>query len=84
VILGQVFGADRMSIAARLRAWYRGPFVPRENDADPMLVFTGGEHKQPALAKALGVLARFWLNHWKWIIGTALAVALAVYAKHRS
>jgi hypothetical protein len=58
-ILGQVFGADRMSITARLRAWYRGPFVPRENDADAMLVFTGAEDKQPALAKSLGVVARF-------------------------
>lgn len=42
----------------------------------------GGEHKQPGLTKALDAVGGFWLRHWKWIIGTALAVVLAIYTKH--
>jgi hypothetical protein len=31
-------------------------------------------YEPPALAKALGTIGRFWLAHWKWIIGTAIAM----------
>ena len=43
-------------------------------------MFLTGYYEQPALAKVLGVLGRFWLAHWQWIIGTVLAIIGLVVA----
>ena len=71
-----------MSIIERFRKWHQGPFMPYENRPGARFVRMGGEHKQPGLTKALDAVGGFWLRHWKWIIGTALAVVLAIYTKH--
>jgi len=39
-----------------------------------IIVISPGHYEQPVLAKCLGVLGRFWLAHWQWIIGTSLAI----------
>ena len=68
------------SLAERIRNWYRGRYVPPPpNDPDsPLVILLMGHYEQPLLAELLGVAGRFWLRHWQWTIGTALAV-LAIF-----
>jgi hypothetical protein len=63
-------------IAERLKVWYRGRYIsPPPNHPYSSVVFVSpGHYEQPALAKVLGIVGRFWLAHWKWIIGTVIAV----------
>ena len=65
-----------MRIVERLKAWYRGKYVPPLPDDPNSQVFflSLGHYEQPALAKLLGTLVRFYLAHWQWVIGTVLAV----------
>lgn len=65
-----------MVLVEWLREWYRGRYVPpRLNDPNSsIVVLSPGRYEQPVLAKCLGALARFWLAHWQWIIGTFLAI----------
>lgn len=60
----------------KIKEWYRGKYVPpRKNDPNSPVVFIGlGHYEQPPLAKALGRLARFWLERWPWIITTLIAL----------
>jgi hypothetical protein len=64
-------------IAEMIREWYREPYVPPpETRPGSMVVFLGpGHHEQPLFAKGLKIAGTFWLNHWKWIITTSIAVA---------
>ena len=67
-------GRAELKIVQRLKNWYRGPFVPPlETRPGSPVVFLTGHHVQPPLAKLLGILGRFWLAHWQWVIGTILA-----------
>ena len=70
------------SLAERIRDWYRGTYVPPPpNDPDsPIVIISIGHYEQPLLAKLLGISGRFWLDHWQWIIGTALAVLAILVA----
>ena len=65
-----------MAILEKLKNWYRGrPIPPPANDPNSRLIFLSlGRFEQPALAKLLGKLGRFYLAHWQWIIGTAIAI----------
>lgn len=65
-----------MSIKQRVQDWYQGTYVPPPpNDPDSQIVFiSSGYYEQPPLAKALRAMVTFLLNHWQWIVGTALAV----------
>jgi hypothetical protein len=38
-------------------------------------IVTLDHYEPPALAKALRVLGRFWIAHWKWIITIAITIA---------
>jgi len=71
-----------MSIIERLKSWYRGAYVPPpENDPNSRVIFISpGHHQQPALAKFIGIVGRFYLAHWQWIIATTLAVLALVVA----
>jgi hypothetical protein len=68
------------SLAERIRSWYRGTYVPPPpNHPDSLFVIISpGHYEQPVLARLLGIAGLFWLRHWQWIIGTALAV-LAIF-----
>ena len=61
---------QRRTAADRLREWYRG----RELPSHPMVIELP-RYEQPPLAKGLGILGRFWLREWKWII-TVIAIPL--------
>ena len=66
----------KKSIRQRLQEWYQGTYVPPPpNDPDSHVVFISpGHYEQTPLAKAVKLLGAFWLKHWQWITGTALAV----------
>jgi hypothetical protein len=63
-----------MRIRQRLARWYRGRYVPPP-PSSRHVVFLTGHHEPSAPARFLRALVGFWLAHWQWIIGTALAVA---------
>lgn len=65
-----------MGVKTRLRAWYRGKYVPPPpNDPNSSIVFISpGHYEQPALARLLNMVGRFCLAHWQWVTGTLLAV----------
>ena len=70
-----------MAVIERLRIWYRGRYVPPPPiDHESIVIFGNGHYEQPPLAKMLGVLGRFYIAHWQWVIGTVLAVIAIVVA----
>src|SRR5580658_395613 len=77
------FEALPMSLKGMIESWYDGQFVPYENNANDSVVVFGGTYKRRWSARVARVLVNFWLNHWQWIIGTALAImGLAVAMTH--
>jgi uncharacterized membrane protein len=44
------------------------------------VVISPGYYKQPLLAKAIGQIGKFWLNHWQWILGILLTIVGLVVA----
>jgi hypothetical protein len=63
----------------RFLQWYDGEFV--ENDPASPLKFIASRRPSRA-ARGLRVLVKFYLNHWKWIIGFLIAV-LGLATQHR-
>jgi hypothetical protein len=65
-----------MLLINKIKTWYRGKYVPPPpNDPNsPIVIISLGHYEQPALAKLLRVIGRFWLSHWKWIVGIIIAV----------
>jgi len=60
-----------MHIIAKLSAWYRGEYVP-----PPPGRIAPGHYEQPFLAKCLGIMGRFWMRHWKWLLGFLVVFAM--------
>ncbi len=56
----------------RLHDWYRGKYVPPRPSTPYLAVISPGHYGQPAFAKLLRTVWRFWLDHWKWAIPTTL------------
>lgn len=74
---------ESMTLIEKVKNWYRGKYIPPlPNDPDsPVVFFSIGRYEQPLLAKILGAVGKFWIDHWQWIIGTFLAiVAICVAA----
>jgi len=65
-----------MKLVEKIRIWYRGRYVPppKSEPGDPFVIVSPGHYEQPRLAKALEAVAQFWLQHWKWLIGTLIAL----------
>lgn len=55
-----------MKIVQKLKEWYRGKYVPPPNNG--ALMFISPHYEQPLFARALGIVGRFWLAQWKWIV----------------
>ena len=64
----------------RLASWYEGRWVAYENPPGSVVVILGGNYERHWTSKVAHVLVDFYLAHWQWIIGTALAIAGLVYA----
>ncbi len=56
-------------IKERISNWYYGPW---ELFPAPII---GGVHTPHWTARIAQALVKFWFNHWKWIIGTCIALA---------
>lgn len=65
----------------KIADWYQGEYVPPpENDPhSSVFILSIGHYEKPPLAKAISILIAFWLEHWKWIIGVAVAIAAIVF-----
>jgi hypothetical protein len=75
-----------MPLIQKIKTWYRGKYVPPPpNDPDsPIFIISPGHYEQPAFAKFLRVVGRFWLAHWQWIVGTAIAATGLIFALLKS
>ena len=71
-----------MGIKKRLKDWYKGKYIPPpKNDPNsPIIIISIGHYEKPFLARVLEILFKFWLEHWKWNIGTAIAL-IALFLK---
>lgn len=68
----------------RLLKWHQGVYVPPPpNDPNSSIVIiSAGHYDRPLLARFIDAACRFWLDHWKWIITTSIAiVALVLYKR---
>lgn len=65
-----------------VKDWHRGKYDPLpEDDQNSGVVFISpGYYGQPLLAKVTGGLDRFYIKHWQWLIGAALAIIGMVVA----
>jgi hypothetical protein len=74
-----------MKVADRIRQWYRGTLLPPpySGTGSGLVFIRPDRYQQPALAKALGVLGRFWLANWRWIITTAVAALAIILTRFR-
>lgn len=64
----------------RVRDWYRGKYVPYENDPNSALLVLGGSYRRHWTSKLVHAAVDFYLAEWKWIIGTSIALWV-VYLK---
>lgn len=58
----------------KIRSWYDGKSVPYENEPGSGFAVIGDRVERSHSARAARVIVEFWLRHWKWCIGTAIAV----------
>lgn len=58
----------------KIAEWYEGRWVPYENPPGSQVIFFGGNHERHWTARVARILVEFWLAHWQWTIGFALAV----------
>jgi len=56
-----------------IKKWWEGEYIDSPND-DSSIVILLGRQKYPLIRRILTILTEFYLKHWKWIIGTAIAV----------
>lgn len=56
------------------RIWWKGTYIPPENDLESGLVFLIGTYEMHWTAKAAHVVADFWMRHWQWCFSAAFAV----------
>ena len=58
----------------RIKKWYKGVYVPPDNDPDDVVIFLMGHYDRPVLARVIDQCVAFSRLHWKWLIGTAIAL----------
>lgn len=65
-----------------LKAWWRGEFIPYQNDPTSGVIFIGGIRRRHWTSKVARSLFSFYLREWKWIwpflvgaIGLGIAIA---------
>ena len=54
-----------------IRRWWEGRYVPPDPNT---LVIYLGHYEKHWTARAVQGLIAFYLAHWKWLIGTAIAI----------
>ena len=61
-----------MNMLKKIKKWLQGPYIPYSEDD----IRVGGYYDPSILAKTLGIIGRFLLNHWEWLIATGLALIM--------
>jgi hypothetical protein len=65
-------------IRGKIIGWYEGEFELYKNDPNSSVVIIGGDYRRHWTAVVARTLVRFWLEHWKWIVGVAVAISAVV------
>lgn len=68
------------NVRKRVAAWYEGKFRTYDNEPGSRVFILGYWYERHWTSKVAHVLAEFWLEHWKYIITTALAVCGLIIA----
>ena len=61
-----------MNFWIKVRGWYEGKMVPRENAPNSELILLGWSNERHWTAKCARVLVGFYLANWQWLIGTLM------------
>jgi hypothetical protein len=73
-----------MEFKKKFSDWYRGKYIPPpKNKPNSLIVrISPGHYEKPLLANLLGILFKFLIDHWEWIIGTMIAVIALILQFH--
>lgn len=58
----------------RVRSWWKGEFVPYENDPDSPIIVIGGFTHRHWTSRVARAVVGFLGREWKWVIGTLIAL----------
>lgn len=58
----------------KIKNWYEGVWVPRENDPNSYVFFIGGNYERHWTAEIARTLVSFYLKHWQWCWATVIAL----------
>ncbi len=63
----------------RLKAWYEG--TPVESDPRSPVIFVN-HYERSASSRAAHAVVDFFIKHWQWSIGIAVAIFSVLYRAH--
>jgi hypothetical protein len=66
-------------IKKSLAEWYRGKWIESGDNRHVILM---GRTKRHWTSDAAHAAITFYLNHWKWLCSTVVAIAVAIYKIH--
>jgi hypothetical protein len=66
------------TIWEHISSWYTGKWVAYENPPGSGFILIGGYYQRHWTSRAAHVLVNFYLTHWQWVVGTALAIAALI------
>jgi hypothetical protein len=69
-------GCERCFVK-HIRDWYRGKYVPYENDPNSSLFVVGGYYHRHWTSRLVHTAFDFYRAEWKWVLGTAMALLFA-------
>lgn len=66
------------SLISRLRSWWNGKLIERNDDPDGMIVFMP-YYDRPKARLCLEAVAGFYRRHWQWLWGIAVGILVKVF-----
>jgi len=66
-------------ITDKIKNWYRGKYVPPDNDPNSEFVRVMGHYEQSLSAKMLKTLVEFWLKRWPILLPIIVGAAVALF-----
>ena len=64
----------------KIKVWYNGEQKVRENDPDSPIVRIGTYTQRHWTANSVRAFVNFYLNHWKWLWSTIIAILGLIFA----
>jgi len=62
----------------KIKKWYYGEYKLFENDPNSPVIFVGGYYVKHWTAKFANIVVKFYLEHWKWLWSTIIAITIAI------